>query len=326
MEIENEGLLGAWNIAADGSAVGISWYQLDEPIPEGGWRWVHLHRDGPRAQAWLLDGHIPPDTLAWALMADDTRPRYTEIDGHGLLILRGVNLNDGAEPEDMVSIRLFVDSQWIVTVSLRRLRAAEAIVDDVIAGHAPPSPAAFVERLVQELHYRVEPVLDELQEVIERHELDALSDAHAPDATTRAAFTDARQDAVIIRRHIAPQSATLRHLSRHPPHWLPSGELLSEEAEAFERIVEDLDNVRERAAVLRDEMTARMAERQNAIMLVLSVVSVIFLPIAFVTGLLGMNVAGMPLTETRSGFWIICGLLAAMASISGWLVWRLLKR
>ena len=326
MEIENEGLLGAWDIAADGSATAIGWDQLDSPILEGQYRWVHLHRDGARAQEWLLEGAIPPETIAWALMADDTRPRYTEIDGYGLLILRGVNLNEGAEPEDMVSIRLFVDTKWIVTVSLRRLRASEAIVEDTKAGRAPTSPATFVERLVQELHHRVEPVLDELQEVIERHELDALSDAHPPDAATRAAFTDARQDAVIIRRHIAPQSATLRELSRNPPYWLPNGDLLSEEAEAFARIVEDLDNVRERAAVLRDEMTARMAERQNAIMLVLSVVSVIFLPIAFVTGLLGMNVAGVPLTETRWGFWIVCAMLAWMATASGLMVWRLLKR
>lgn len=326
MEIENEGLLGAWNVEADGSVAQLGWHQLDDPVPAGSWRWVHLHRDGPRAQEWLLDGATPPDTIAWALMADDTRPRYTEIEGKGLLMLRGVNLNEGAEPEDMVSVRMFIDTGWIVTVCIRRLAAIDAIMESFRAGHAPASPAAYVERLVQELHQRVEPVLDELEDIIETHELHALSDSEPPDAATRAAFTDARQDAVMIRRYIAPQSATLRQLSRHPPHWLPSGELLSEEAEAFERIVEDLDNIRERAAVLRDEMTARMAERQNSIMLVLSVVSVIFLPIAFVTGLLGMNVAGMPLTQTPTGFWIICSILAVMASMSGALVWWLLKR
>jgi len=169
-------------------------------------------------------------------------------------------------------------------------------------------------------------VLDELQAIIETHELEALSDSHRPDRITRAAFTDARQDAVIIRRHIAPQSATLRDLVKRPPFWLESGEVLAEEAEAFARIVEDLDNIRERAAVLRDEMSARMAERQNSIMLVLSVVSVIFLPIAFVTGLLGMNVAGMPLTETGSGFLIICAILTVMSGASALLVWWLLRR
>ena len=326
MDIENDGLLGAWNIGADGSVAEIEWPQLDDPIPEGAWRWVHLHRDGPKSQEWLLDGETPPDTLAWALMAEDTRARYTEIDGKGLLILRGVNLNEGAEPEDMVSIRLFVDTGWIVTVGFRRLMAVDTIASDVRAGRAPDSPAAFVERLVQELHARVEPVLDELEDIIEAHELDALSDTVAPTVATRAAFTDARQDAVIIRRHIAPQSATLRQLSQEPPYWLPDGELLSEEAEAFERIVEDLDSIQARAAVLRDEMTARMTERQNAIMMVLSVVSVIFLPIAFVTGLLGMNVGGMPWAETASGFWIVCAMLAVMASFSAGLVWWLLRR
>jgi len=326
LKIENEGLLGAWNILADGSVSAVGWEELDDPTPSGGWRWVHLHRDGPRSEEWLLEGETPPDTLAWALMAEDTRPRYSEIEGKGLLMLRGVNLNEGAEPEDMVSVRLFIDTCWVVTVSMRHLQSIDAIIKDMNLGNAPSSPAAFVERLVQELHERVEPVLDELEEIIDSHELDALSDTEPPDAETRAAFTDARQDAVMLRRYIAPQSATLRQLSLNPPHWLPSGELLAEEAEAFERIVEDLDIIRERAAVLRDEMTARMAERQNSIMLVLSVVSVIFLPIAFVTGLLGMNVAGMPLTENLRGFWIICAILLAMASTSALLVWWLLKR
>jgi len=326
VELVNDGLLGAWDIASDGSVAEVDWNGLDAPISEGAWRWIHLHRDGPKSQAWLLDGETPPDTLAWALMAEDTRPRYTEIDGKGLLILRGVNLNEGAEPEDMVSIRLFIDAGWIVTVGLRRLRAVDVLVDDIRAGHAPASPAAFVERLVQELHARVEPVLDELEEIIEAHELDALSDTVVPNAATRAAFTDARQDAVMIRRHIAPQSRTLRQLSDQPPYWLPDGALLSEEAEAFERIVGDLDSIQERAAVLRDEMTARMTERQNTIMLVLSVVSVIFLPIAFVTGLLGMNVGGMPWANTASGFLIVCAMLTLMASFSAGLVWWLLRR
>lgn len=326
MEIENDGLLGAWDIDADGNPRALDWKEIDTPIAEGGWRWVHLHRNGARAQAWLLDGETPPDTLAWAMLAEDTRPRYTEIERKGLLILRGVNLNEGAEPEDMVSVRVFVDERWIVTVGLRRLRAVDSIIEEIEEGHAPPTPCAFIERLVRALHWRMEPVLDELQEIIEAHELEALSDSHPPDRVTRAAFTDARQDAVIIRRHIAPQSATLRDLAKKPPFWLQSGDVLAEEAEAFSRIVEDLDDIRERAAVLRDEMTARMAERQNSIMLVLSVVSVIFLPIAFVTGLLGMNVAGVPLAETGSGFVIVCGILAAMAGASALLVWWLLRR
>lgn len=326
MEIRNDGLLGAWTIDADGTPDPLDWHQIDDPVPPDCWRWVHLHRDAAKAQAWLLDGVTPPAAISRAMLAEDTRPRYTEIEGKGLLILRGVNLNDGAEPEDMVSIRVFVDTQWIVTVSLRRLAAVDSIIADIEAGQAPPKTSAFVEQLVRALHQRVEPVLDELQEVIETHELEALNDSESPDRATRAAFTDARQDAIIIRRHIAPQSATLRALAKNPPFWLESGTVIGEEAETFARIVDDLDDIRERAAVLRDEMTARMTERQNTIILVLSVVSVVFLPIAFVTGLLGMNVAGIPLTETQSGFWIVCAILGIMASVSGFLVWTLLKR
>lgn len=326
MEIENDGLLGAWLVSAEGSAETLNWRNLDEAVEDGAWRWLHFHRDGPGTQSWLLDGAIPPNQIAWALMADDTRPRYTEIDGTGLLFLRGVNLNEGAEPEDMVSLRLSIDTQTVITVGLRRLRSIDDLIADFMAGDAPRTPGLFVERVIRTLRQRAEPVVDELEEIIARHELDALSQAGAPTVEMRNAFTDARQDAVILRRYMVPQAEALRTILRHDPPWLHAAEALEDEAASHDRIVEDLDSVRERAAVLRDEMGARLAERMNEIMLALSIVSVVFLPITFVTGLFGMNVAGLPLTEVPWGFWAVCGFMLTCTGLTAFMLWRMLRR
>ena len=325
MEIENDGLLGAWLLQSDGTAESITWEQLDQPVEDGAWVWAHFHRDGARAQSWLLDGQIPPNPVAWALMAEDTRPRYTETLGSSVLFLRGVNLNEGAEPEDMVSLRLSVTDKTLITVGLRRLKAVDAIITDIERGAAPHSIGAFVERLVYYLRERAEPVLDELEDIIEQNELNALRDSGVPTAEMRNAFTDARQDAVMLRRYLVPQAVALRDIVRSKPEWLHSAEVLEEQAAGYDRIVEDLDSLRERAAVLRDEMTARLAERMNGIMLVLSIVSVVFLPITFVTGLLGMNVAGLPLTQVPWGFWVVCAILAGCAGFTGLLLWRMLR-
>lgn len=326
MEIENDGLLGAWLVSPDGSAEKIDWRHLDDEIEDGAWRWIHLHRDGHRTQSWLLDGEIPPNQIAWALMAEDTRPRYTEIDGTGLLFLRGVNLNEGAEPEDMVSLRLSIDTRTIITVGLRRLRTIDDMMEDFSTGHVPPSPSAFIERLVNYLCQRAEPVIDELEEIIAQHELDAITEKRVPSVETRNAFTDARQDAVILRRYLVPQAEALRTILRHEPRWLIAREVLEEAAAAHDRIIEDLDTVRERAAVLRDEMAARLAERMNEIMLALSIVSVVFLPITFVTGLFGMNVAGLPLSEVPWGFWAVCGFMVVGTAFTAFMLWRMLRR
>jgi len=326
VEIENDGLLGAWLVSEEGRAESIDWRHLDDRIEPGTWRWIHLHRDGPGTQAWLLDGEIPPSQIAWALMADDTRPRYTEIDGTSLLFLRGVNLNEGAEPEDMISLRLSIDAHTVITVGLRRLHTIDAMMQDFRVGDVPPSPGAFVERLIRYLRQRAEPVVDELEEVIARHELDALRHTGAPTVETRNAFTDARQDAVILRRYMVPQAEALRTILRHAPDWLHGTEVMEEEAANHDRIVEDLDAVRERAAVLRDEMGARLAERMNEIMLALSIVSVVFLPITFVTGMFGMNVAGLPLTQVPWGFWAVCGFMFMCTGLTAFMLWRMLRR
>ncbi len=326
MDIENDGLLGAWLVNADGSAESISWQHLDDPIEPGAWRWIHLHRDGHGTQSWLLDGQIPPNQIAWALMAEDTRPRYTEIEGTGLLFLRGVNLNAGAEPEDMISLRLSIDRETVISVGLRRLRAVDGLMTDFEHGDIPDSPGDFLERLVHSLRQRAEPVVDELEDIISQHEMDALRDSSVPRVETRNAFTDARQDAVMLRRYLVPQAEAIRTILRHRPDWMHSADNLEEEAAAHDRIVEDLDSVRERAAVLRDEMSARLAERMNEIMLALSIVSVIFLPITFITGLFGMNVAGLPFTEIPTGFWIVCGFMALCTAFTAFMLWRMLRQ
>ncbi len=326
MEIENDGLLGAWLVSPDGQAETIGWRHLENEVEAGAWRWIHLHRNGHGTQSWLLDGDIPPNQIAWALMAEDTRPRYTEIEGTGLLFLRGVNLNEGAEPEDMISLRMSIDARTVITVGLRRLRTIDNLVDDFSEGNVPPSPGAFVERLIHYLRQRAEPVVDELEEVIAQHELDALREKGVPKVDTRNAFTDARQDAVILRRYLVPQAEALRTILRRQPRWLESRDVLEEEAAAHDRIVEDLDSVRERAAVLRDEMGARLAERMNEIMLALSIVSVVFLPITFVTGLFGMNVAGLPMSQVSWGFWAVCGFMALCTGLTAFMLWRLLRR
>ena len=326
MDIENDGLLAAWLIGADGRAESLGWRHLDDEVEEGAWRWIHLHRDGAGTQAWLLDGEIPPNQAAWALLADDTRPRYTEIEGTGLLFLRGVNLNAGAEPEDMISLRLSIDRQTVVTVGLRRLRTMDVVMEEFRRGDVPATPGAFVERLIRYLREKAEPVMDELEEIIAQHELDALNETGIPSVEARNAFTDARQDAVILRRHLVPQAEALRTILRYAPLWMNSADAIEEEAAAHDRIVEDLDSVRERAAVLRDEMGARLGERMNEIMLALSIVSVVFLPITFVTGLFGMNVAGLPLDEVPWGFWAVCGFMALCTALTAFMLWTMLRR
>jgi zinc transporter len=81
------------------------------------------------------------------------------------------------------------------------------------------------------------------------------------------------------------------------------------------RYLEDLDAARERAAVTQEELVSRLSEQMDNRMYVLSVVAAIFLPLGFLTGLLGINVGGIPGAEYKAAFAIFCTFLGAIAII-----------
>ena len=103
---------------------------------------------------------------------------------------------------------------------------------------------------------------------------------------------------------MAPQRDALDRLYRNPGQLISDTEAnsLREEADRVTRYLEDLDLARERAVVLQEELMNELAQLQNTRMYVLSVVAAVFLPLTFVTGLLGMNVGGLPGVESPLGF------------------------
>lgn len=86
------------------------------------------------------------------------------------------------------------------------------------------------------------------------------------------------------------------------------------------RYVEGLDALRERAAVTNDELSTRLAEAMNRRMYILSVVAAVFLPLGLITGLLGVNVGGLPGTHNEWGFWIVTGLLGVIGGLTMWIL------
>lgn len=141
----------------------------------------------------------------------------------------------------------------------------------------------------------------------------------------RRQLIDLRRVAISLRRYVAPQRDALNRLTQLPERWIDEQVRggLRETLDRVTRITEELDEVRERSAVVQDELMNRISQRMERTMYTLTVVATIMLPLGFLTGLLGINVAGIPGTETPWAFWAVCGALAAMAAAEIWLLKRL---
>lgn len=295
-----------------GGAVAPAARAADQPTPDGGFVWVHVNASGPAGQDWLEQAGFDAITRA-ALTAAETRPRATVYGDTVLMALRGVNLNPGAEPEDMVSLRLMVSSRLVVSVERRELNA----VDDVIAGFArgpgPGSPGELVARIALRSADRAEPVVARLNERIDDLEGDGEDDTFSADQ--RAELADIRRMAILMRRYMFPQRDALYSLEIEDLPWLDahSRARLREATERVTRLAEELDAIRDRAQVVHDMIMDLRSEAMNRQMLLLSVVSAIFLPLSFLTGLLGINVGGIPGATDPFGFWGVVLLLLALA-------------
>jgi zinc transporter len=106
------------------------------------------------------------------------------------------------------------------------------------------------------------------------------------------------------------------------PAWLAEKPLrapIKEAADAFRRIGEDLDAVRARAVVVSDEAGLRVAEQTNRLVLRLSAISIVFLPLTFLTGLFGVNLAGIPAAEHPLAFAVYVVSVAAVGLAT--LIW-----
>jgi zinc transporter len=93
-------------------------------------------------------------------------------------------------------------------------------------------------------------------------------------------------------------------------------------AQRLDALDHEIMETRDRARLLQEEITALAAEETNRHLYVLSVLTTLVLPPTLVTGVFGMNIKGLPFTETEDGFLWAAALMAASALA----VYMLLRR
>lgn len=284
--------------------------------------WLHLRASDPETRGWAEANLAWLDPLALgALLEEETRPRALLIEPGALVILRGVNTNPGEDPEDMVSIRLYLDAARVVSMSVRDMAAVADLRAMVAAGRGPDTAGRFLCALVDHLNDRIATYLHSLDERCDAIEEDMLAGAHP---ALRAGISDIRKEVILFRRHIAPQRDALERLMYADLAFFDKADQrhIYEAHDRLTRIIEDIDALRDRLGVVKDELQNALSERLNRNLYMLSVISAIFLPLGFLTGLFGINVGGMPGVDQPMAFWIVCAGLAAV----GVLVLAILRR
>lgn len=310
---DSDGLICAYDLDRKGGGRILQPADLAKPVAADGLRWIHLDFSKPQGRDWLMRNSGISTAVLDAMLDDDIRPRALQTPDGVLAILRGVNLNPGEDAEDMVSIRMWLEPNRIITTRRRRVMSVQKIQQALDEGIGPDSPGSFIAELAWLLGERIADVVDRLDDAIESAEI-AIADNATP--VRRSEFAELRRKTAHFRRYLGPQRDALDRLSRMQHSIFSDAEsaALSEEANRMTLFLEELDLARERAMVAQEELLSSLAQEQNSKMYLLAMVSAIFLPLSFLTGLFGMNVAGLPGLEDPMAFnW----LMLMMAMIGG---------
>lgn len=286
-----------------------------------GLRWVDLDL-GDAAIGDFLCELIPAfDLLRHNFLAEGAPVGYLEHEEGVFLAFRGADLSPDGTPEELIAVRAWCSRDLIVTASRRGTRSIQDMAERMASGLAPADGPTLLLGIAKRLAFHLAPLEKEFEVQLDEFE-DALLAGHEEEtqhsdrelARLRRGVLVLRRRVLAVRRGIIPQVKLLDDLEENLPAPLSEAEhahLIQEARQRFMRHQEDLDAKRDRTVLLAEELGGLQEERTNRRTYFFTVVAGVFLPLGFVTGLLGINVGGIPGAENPMAFaWVTAGLAA----------------
>lgn len=299
----------------------ISELGADDPVRVNGDGFIWEHIETPGDIDLSLTHADLQDVVLAALVASETRPRCEQIDDGALVNLRGLAAEPDGAGDRLVSVRAWVHRGHVISVSRRPLAATNR-VEQAMRARKISDPGDLVAAFAQEISNGLDPEIARLGDEVDDCE-SAVDEGSI--YRLRTSIAAARSQAIAYRRFIAPNRDALLALAALDVEWLAQEDRLHirEAADRFARMAEELEAVRERSALLHEQLTDLRSELIDQRSLVIAIVAFIFLPLTFVTGLLGMNVQGIPFADEHWAFWGVVAFCVLIGLIVfGWFALR----
>ncbi len=273
--------------------------------------WIHLGEIDDETRHWLHEVAALDDYLIDALTATETRPRCEAFEGGAFLNLRGRS-REALDGDVLASVRIWATRGRVFSLVRKPLVAVGMVEAEVAAGHVhDPGDliTAFAAAITADLDPEVADIGDQLDDCEERIDVHRVFQLRRTVSRVRIA-------AISYRRFLNPQRQALEKLAALPGDWLGDDDRLhiAAAADRAARMAEELESIRERAALMHETLSDLRAEQIDSRSLVISIAALVFLPLTFITGLYGMNVKGLPYAESPyvfDGIMAVCAMVAA---------------
>ena len=313
---EKKWLQYAFVLDGNGGARRLTPDETDNWQESDGVLWLHMDLTCPQTHDWVREkAGIEPIIADLLLDEDDVRPRCMAFGDNLLLFLRAVNLNPGEEKDDMISLRIYCEKKRVITIRESPLLHMLDIERKLLIGHGPKT----VGELLDEICYvNLDKIIESVDDFDDRmNEMEESIIQGIDTDNFIPVLSEMRRALTEMRRYLSPERYALEILSRQNASWLTKENLyqLRENANLMMRILDDIGSLRERAMINIDELANQVREETQRNINLLSVLAAVFIPLTFATGLLGMNVGGIPFAENENGLLFVTLILTGIAVV-----------
>lgn len=286
--------------------------------PPGSFLWLHASLSNAAAGQWLR-GHLDlPEAFHESLYQAPGSTRIELQDEVLVAFINDILFDFRFDAADVSTVSICVQPDLLVSARLRPLRSLDRLHSAVRNGQAFRSPTELLAHLMQD---QAQGLVDIVRQSTGR--VDGIEDRLLANrrTTNRTELGALRRMLVRLQRLLSPEPATLFRLLNRPPAWIGEDDLsdLRQAAEEFSAAVADSVALVERVRLLQEELSAQISEQTDRTLFVLTVVTVLAVPINLMAGLFGMNVGGIPLQGNPRGFLWISGTLLAITAVLAYL-------
>jgi zinc transporter len=281
--------------------------------------WTHSTGTALESLTPLFAEYEVPESIQEKLVADKTQPRIITTKSGVFLNLRAINTNENQDPDDMVSIRFWLTQKGLLSVSLRPLSSVKEMHELKRINTAHECLVELLERIHEKLFLFVNELVDEMSEIEE-----VILDSNQ--TMNQVELSQFKLSCLEIYKFSDFQEDVLKSLVAYFKATKQSCTDLSDIVFTLEKTNRNLHSLRERSAIITDELSRQVSEHVSKVSFYLTIFAALIMPMSVLSGLMGMNVPGLPLSGHPYGFWVIVGISMLISAVAIGIYWYRYKR
>src|SRR5215475_13496888 len=284
--------------------------------------WLHFSLANAASEPWLHKYLTLPESFYESLLSD-VDATHLEQEGDSLVARIHDVLFDFTFDAPIATTTLCVKPRVLVSAHARPWRSIDQLRSAVQAGQIFCSPIEILARLLRDQANVLVDIVRRAKKRIGPLEEQLLAKRVF---VSRSELGSLRRMLVRLQRLLAPEPAAFFRLLNQPPDWISPDQLqnLQQAAEKFSSAVSDTASLVERVKQLQEELAALVSEQTNRTLFLLTMLTVLALPINLVASLFGMNVGGIPLNQHPYGFFLVLSPLLLLTALLAY--WAFVRR